>query len=507
MPHPREFLKQFPDKAAYIMADSGLQVSYRDLEKQSNKVAHAFRALGLQPGDHIGMMLENHPSFMIIVWAGFRSGICLTPISHHLLESEASYILKNCEAKLFLTSKNMEAKAASIASQSESVDYFYMLDGKNQMYNSFESLIENHATTPIADEILGTAMLYSSGTTGQPKGVYIAPQSENILEMSPNLNSMGASFKFGPHVVYLSPAPLYHAAPFYYNIVTMMFGGTSIIMDRFDPEKSLLYIEKYKANYSQWVPIMFVRMLKMEPGIREKYDISSMKLALHAAAPCPIEIKEKMIDWWGPVIFEYYGASEGLGMTAITSEEWLDHKGSVGRPIIGVPYILDENGNELGPGEIGDVYFTGGNEFSYYKEEEKTKQAYTPDGKRGVGDVGYLDEEGYLYLTDRKNFTIISGGVNIYPQEVENHLINHPKVADVAVFGIPHEEFGQQVKAVIQLKDWEDAGPALEEELMSYCREKLSRIKIPRSISFDPELPRKDNGKLYKRRIVEKYSR
>jgi len=506
MPHPREFLSDFPDKAAYIMADSGTTVTYQELEDQANQVAHAFRSIGIQQGDHIGFVLENHPKFMVIAWAVFRSGICMTPISHHLLEDEVAYILENCEAKLFLTSERMQDLAKRVSAKVSHIEHFYMLDGENDTYQSFDNLCSRFPTTPIDDERLGNTMLYSSGTTGQPKGVFIPPPSESIYEMSPVLNSIGETFKYGPHTIYLSPAPLYHAAPFYYNIVTMMFGGTSIIMDKFDAEKSLAYIQKYKANYSQWVPIMFVRMLKMDESIRDKYDISSMKLALHAAAPCPIEIKEKMIDWWGPVIFEYYGASEGLGMTAITSEDWLAHKGSVGKAMVGTPYILDEDGNELAPGEIGDIYFTGGNDFSYYKEEEKTKKAWRADGKSSVGDVGYLDKDGYLYLTDRKNFTIISGGVNIYPQEIENHLINHPKVADVAVFGIADEEFGQQVKAVIQPKNWDDVGQELEQELRMFCKERLSKIKVPKSISFDPELPRKDNGKLYKRRIVEKYA-
>ena len=506
MPHPRQHLPALANKAAYIMADTGLTITYQELEDQANQVAHAFRKLDLQIHDHVGLMLENHPKFLIIAWAAFRAGICLTPISYHLLEDETAYILDNCEAKLFLTSKKMETIALKVAKKASGVRHFYMLDDTAEGYQSFDALVADCPTTPIADELLGTSMLYSSGTTGQPKGVYIPPQSENVEEMSPNLIRMGENFKFGPHTIYLSPAPLYHAAPYYYNLVNMMFGGTSIIMSKFDPEKSLAYIEQYKANYSQWVPIMFVRMLKMDKAIRDKYDVSSMKLALHAAAPCPIEIKEKMIDWWGPVIFEYYGASEGMGMTAITAQEWLTHKGSVGRAIIGVPYILDEEGNELPTGEIGNVYFTGGNDFHYHKEAEKTKNTCLPDGKRGVGDVGYLDKDGYLYLTDRKNFTIISGGVNIYPQEIENHLINHPKVVDVAVFGIPNEEFGQEVKAVIQPKNWEEAGEELAAELIAYCRKKLSRIKIPRSISFNKELPRKDNGKLYKGRIVEQYS-
>lgn len=505
MPHPRHFAKTTPEKPAYIMASTAEAVTYRELEENSNQIAHLFRAIGLQPDDHIAILMENHIRFFELIWAANRSGIILTPISTHLIEEEIAYILNNCEAKLFITTAKYKTNAKSAIEKAPNIQHFLMLDGTIPGYDSFESLLEQFPKTPIADEIKGGVMFYSSGTTGYPKGIYTPPESPVVEELNPRWILAGQTFKFGPHVKYLSPAPLYHAAPLYYNILTMIFGGTSIIMEKFDAEKSLALIEQYEANYSQWVPIMFVRMLKLPEEIRKKYNVSFMKLALHAAAPCPIEVKEKMIDWWGPVIFEYYGASEGLGMTAITSQEWLENKGSVGKAFVGELFILDEEGQELPPGEIGGVYFKGGNQFHYHNEPEKTKGAYSKNGHNTVGDVGYVNEEGYLFLTDRKHFTIISGGVNIYPQEIENCIINHPKVADVAVFGIPHEEFGQEVKAVVQPKYWEDAGPDLTEELLDFCRQKLSRLKIPRSIDFEKELPRKDNGKLYKRRLVDRY--
>ncbi len=505
MPHPSIYATSTPDKPAIIMTDSGEETTYLQLEEQSNQVAHLFRQLGLQPNDHVAILMQNHIRFFDIVWAAIRSGLIITPISTHLLESEVAYILNNCEAKIFITTDKFTSLATGLKAQAPNVLHHFMIDGNTEEFGSFEAAIQGLPVNPIPDEVQGTTMLYSSGTTGQPKGVFTPPASEDIQEINPVLESIGQNFKFGPHVRYLSPAPLYHAAPIAYNMVTMMFGGTTFIMDKFDTVKSLAAIEQHKTNYSQWVPIMFVRMLKLPATEREKYDISSMMLALHAAAPCPIEIKEKMIDWWGPVFFEYYGASEGNGMTAITSQEWLSHKGSVGKAIYGEVFILDDDGHVSPRGEIGNVYFKGGNVFKYHNESEKTSKAYTKDGHSTVGDVGYMDEEGYLYLTDRKNFTIISGGVNIYPQEIENHMINHPKVADVAVFGIPHEEFGQEVKAVVEPKIWTDAGPAFEAELMEYCRERLARIKIPRSIDFDMQLPRKDNGKLYKRRLVERY--
>jgi len=471
MPHPSIYAKNTPDKPAFIMTESGETVTYLQLEEQSNQLAHLFRKLGLKATDHIAILMENHIRFFPIIWASMRSGLIITPMSTHLLEEEVAYIINNCEAKIFITTKKFAALATGLKAKASNVQHHLMIDGVSAGFDSFETAIKDLPIHPIADEIQGTTMLYSSG----------------------------------PHVQYLSPAPLYHAAPMAYNMVNTMFGGTSLIMDKFDAVKSLAAIEKYKANYSQWVPIMFVRMLKLPDAAIKKFDVSSMMLALHAAAPCPIEIKEKMIDWWGPVLFEYYGASEGNGLTAITSQEWLTHKGSVGKAFMGECFILDDEGKEVPRGEIGNVYFKGGNVFKYHNESQKTTKAYTKDGHSTVGDVGFMDEDGYLYLTDRKNFTIISGGVNIYPQEIENQIINHPKVADVAVFGIPHEEFGQEVKAVVQPKNWEDAGPALEAELMAFCRERLAKIKVPRSFDFDKELPRKDNGKLYKRRLVERY--
>jgi len=505
MPHPKLYAETTPDHPAYIMASTGETVTYLQLEQRTNQIAHYFRKIGLQPKDHVAMLMENHVRFFEIIWACLRSGIIITPISTHLLEEEVAYILNNCEAKLFITTKKFADLGAGLIKKAPKVQKSLMIDGQQPGFPSFEEAIAGLPITPIPDEINGATMLYSSGTTGLPKGVYTPPHSDNIDDVNPVMDSIGKNFKYGPHVRYLSPAPLYHAAPLAYNTVNMLFGGTSIIMDKFDPIKSLALIEKYKANYSQWVPIMFVRMLKLPAEAREQYDVSSMLLALHAAAPCPIEIKEKMIDWWGPCLFEYYGASEGNGLTAITSQEWLTHKGSVGKAFMGEVFILDDEGQPVPTGEIGNVYFKGGNVFKYHNEEKKTEKAYTKDGHSTVGDVGYVDKDGYLYLTDRKNFTIISGGVNIYPQEIENQLITHPKVADVAVFGIPDPEFGQQVKAVIQPKDWGAAGPELATELLQYCRTKLAKIKIPKSIDFDKELPRKDNGKLYKRRLVERY--
>ncbi len=316
---------------------------------------------------------------------------------------------------------------------------------------------------------------------------------------------MIALYQMNEDTVYLSPAPLYHAAPLTFCGMTMAVGGTVIVMEKFDAEESLALIERYKATHSQWVPTMFIRMLKLPKEIREKYEVSSMKLAIHAAAPTPVEVKEQMIAWWGPVFLEYYGGTEGSTMIMISSPEWLSHKGSVGKCYIGKIHILDEDESEMPLREPGLIYIEDGNPFEYHKEPEKTAGSRTSKGWSTMGDIGYLDEEGYLYLTDRKSNMIISGGVNIYPQETENLLTMHPKVMDAAVFGIPHEEFGEEVKAIVQPVSMAEAGPPLEQELIEYCRKSLSHVKCPKSIDFREELPRTPTGKLLKRLLKDEY--
>jgi acyl-CoA synthetase (AMP-forming)/AMP-acid ligase II len=309
------------------------------------------------------------------------------------------------------------------------------------------------------------------------------------------------------NTIYLSPAPLYHSAPLGFNTGFLSLGGTSIVMEKFDPEAALKAIQDYKVTHSQWVPTMFVRFLKMEESLRQGYDLSSHKVAIHAAAPCPVEVKESMINWWGPILYEYYAGTEFNGMTISNSEEWMQHKGTVGRPIFGELHILDDEDNELPIGEPGGIYFGGdtATSYEYHKDKEKTQDAISKQGYSTLGDIGYVDEEGYLYLTDRKAFMIISGGVNIYPQETEDALIMHPKVTDVAVFGIPNTEMGEEVKAVVQPADMSDAGPNFEVELIAYCKEKISHVKCPKSIDFKEELPRHPTGKLYKRLLKDPY--
>jgi len=506
MPHPSQTAQTYPHKAAIIMGDSGTLVTYRELDERSNRAAQLFRSLGLQKGDHIAMMLENRHEFLEICWGAQRAGLIYTPVSSHLQVQETAYILENCGARLFITSAKLAAVAMEAARNAGGVRHRLMLSGVREGFESWEEALDRQPATPIADEFYGVPMLYSSGTTGQPKGVFVPPASDDVNAPHFLAPTLGAVFGFGEETVYLSPAPLYHAAPLHYTMMAHALGGTCVIVEQFDPERALALIEEHRVTHSQWVPIMFVRMLKLPKDVRSRYDLSSMQFAIHAAAPCPIETKEKMIEWWGPVVVEYYGASEAVGATMVDSQDWLSHKGTVGRAIMGQIHIVDDEGRELPPQEIGTVYFSGPQvTFEYHNEPEKTADSYNEQGWATTGDIGYVDEEGYLYLTDRKHFTIISGGVNIYPQEVENLLINHDKVADVAVFGIPDPEYGESVQAVVQPQNWVDATDEMAFELMEWLRERLAHIKVPRAIDFREQLPRLDNGKLYKRHLAEEY--
>ncbi len=505
MPHFSSYATETPDRPAYILANSGETVTYAELDRRSNQIAQLLRNSGIERGDHIAMMMKNCAEFLQVAQGALRAGVIFTPISTHLKQDETAYIITNCKAKLFIASASLAEVATAAAAASAGLNRCLSVGGEIAGFESLEAQLEQLPATPIADEFLGAPMLYSSGTTGKPKGVYWQPHAESIHADHPMSGSVGAFFGFGVDTVYLSPAPLYHAAPLHYNLMVLGMGGTSIIMEQFDPVQSLALIELYKATHSQWVPIMFVRMLKLPEEERERYDLSSMKCAIHAAAPCPIDVKEAMINWWGPVIVEYYSGSEGNGFTIIDSANWLTHKGSVGQAIIGQPRILGENGEVLGPGEVGDVYFAESRPFEYFDEPEKTREAFNDQGWSTMGDVGYLDEEGFLYLTDRKNFTIITGGVNVYPAEIEGLLITHDKVADVAVFGVPHPDFGEEVVAVVQPLDWTDATDEMAVELSLWMRERLSSVKVPRRIDFLQELPRMDNGKLYKRHLQDAY--
>lgn len=503
--HPYIHARRTPDKPAYVMAGSGETVSYRQLDERSNRIAQMFRARGLEAGDHIAILMENNPRFFEICWGAQRAGLVYTATSSRLTAAEVDYIVGDCGARLLITSKAMEATAAELRPLMPGVATRLMVDGTIAGYESLEDVVAAFPATPIADEVAGQDMLYSSGTTGRPKGVMTPLAMEKIDAVGPLLDLSRKLYGIDETTVYLSPAPLYHAAPLRFNMTVMRLGGTSVIMEHFDAEDFLRLVPKYKVTHTQLVPTMFVRMLKLPDSVRLRYDMSSLRCAIHAAAPCPIPVKEKMIEWWGPIIWEYYGGTEGNGLTMASAKEWLAHKGTVGKAVVGKLKIVDDDGEELPVGESGTVYFAEGREFAYHNDPKKTAESRHPRGWTTLGDVGYVDADGFLHLTDRKAFMIISGGVNIYPQEAENLLINHPKVVDVAVFGVPNEEFGEEVKAVVQPRDMGEAGPALAEELIAFCRQQLSPIKCPRSVDFEAELPRHPTGKLYKRLLRERY--
>jgi len=506
--HPSEYAKTTPEKPAYIMAPSGDVVTYAELDDCSARGAQCLRELGINAGDHIAVFIENNRHYLQIVWAAQRCGVIVTPISSHSKAPEVLYILENSDAKMLVISKRMLAMASEIRAGARLVAHFFTVDGTIAGFESWEDALARQIPERVADECAGALMMYSSGTTGLPKGVYPkwAP-GRPVSYMDPGQQLIKKYFGFDHHTVFLSPAPLYHAAPLVANLVVMFQGGTSIIMEHFDAEQSLALIDRYSVTHSQWVPIMFIRMLKLLQEVRARYRLTSHRCAIHAAAPCPKEIKLQMIEWWGEIIHEYYSSTENVGMTVLDTAQWLSHQGSVGKPFGCKLHILNDLGEELPVGEVGNVFFESPSVgFEYYKEPDKTRASMNDKGWVTIGDIGYLDQEGYLYLTDRKNFMIISGGVNIYPQEVENVIILHPKVADVAVFGVPNIEFGQEVKAVVQPRDAADSNAVFALELITWCKERLSGIKCPKSIDFATTLPRLENGKLYKREIAQQYS-
>jgi len=495
---------QTPDKPALIMASSGKTLSYAELEASSNQIAHLFRSMGLKAGDAISLLIDNSLWFHQIVMAAHRSGLRYTCMSTKLAAGEVAYILEDSEAKVLIASHSL-APLAEAAVKDVSGLALLMTDGASGPFQDLSARLSGQPTTRIEDESLGDAMLYSSGTTGKPKGVRRAPVVRTLDDL-PALSMIGMGlYGFHPDMIYLSPAPLYHAAPLGWTMAVLELGGAVVIMEHFDAEAALAAIARFRVTHAQWVPTHFVRMLKLPEAVRKAHDLSSLQGVFHAAAPCPIPVKEAIIDWWGPIVHEYYAGTEGNGFAALNSQEWLAHKGSVGKALNCEIKICDEDGAPLPPRAEGEVFFAGGGQFEYYNDPEKTAKSRNRHGWSTLGDIGWLDEDGFLYLTDRKSFMIISGGVNIYPQEVENLLITHPKVADVAVIGAPHEEMGEQVIAVVQPADPSEAGDDLAAELMSFCRAHISHVKCPRRIDFRAELPRHQTGKLYKRLIRDEY--
>jgi long-chain acyl-CoA synthetase len=508
--YPGAHATKNPDKPAIIQVDTGQVLTYGELERHSIQLARLLRDAGLRRGDHIAFLSDNTPEVFEVYWAALRSGLYVTGLNHHLTPAEVAYIVNDCGARVLIVSAVHADLATSIVDQTPGVELRLAFGGEVPGHVDYASSIAGMSPEPLVDQPRGADMLYSSGTTGRPKGIKPALPDFQVHEPGDLVVAVfGTVYGFGEDTVYYSPAPTYHAAPLRFGGIVHALGGTLVMTEKFDAERALAAIEKYRVTHSQWVPTMFVRMLKLPAEVRERYDVSSLKVAVHAAAPCPVDVKKRMIEWWGPILQEYYSSTEGNGVTLIDSEQWLARPGSVGKAGLGVIHICDDDGAELAVREIGTVFFEREEvSFEYHNDIEKTRAGQHPSHETWstTGDVGYVDEDGYLYLTDRKAFMIISGGVNIYPQEIEDCLALHPKVFDVAVIGIPDQEMGEQVKAVVQPADGVAAGPELEAELLEFVRARIARYKAPRSVDFTDDLPRSATGKLIKHELKKRYA-
>ena len=506
--HPRLHAIATPDKPALIDPASGETIPFGRLEARANSAAHALRTLGLQAGDPVVLCCDNRPEFLDIYWAAQRAGLILVPISTRLKASEIVHIVNDSAAKAILVSDALSEVAHDLVALWAETPHLHTIVGIGTVGElpEWNTLCEREPDTPIADESIGGRMAYSSGTTGRPKGIRYPALSGSPVQELPG-TFLSRSYGLDETTVYLCPAPLYHASPLGFTVAVQAVGGTSVVMRKFDAEAFLAAAERWRVTAVQMVPTMFIRLLKLPPEVRARYDLSSLKVVVHAAAPCPVPVKRAMIEWLGPIVQEFYAGSEGNGHVTITSAEWLRKPGSVGRAVVGKIHICDDEGLELPTGETGTIYFSGGRAFEYHNDVSKTAASRNPlhPDWSTMGDVGHLDRDGYLFLSDRKDFMIISGGVNIYPQEVENLLIAHPAVADVAVFGVPNADFGEEVKAVVQPSDWSQVTDELASELIAFCQANLSDVKCPRSVDFDPALPRTDTGKLFKREVRARY--
>jgi fatty-acyl-CoA synthase len=496
------------NKLALVLHPSGRSLTFEQLESRANQLAHFLRRAGLRKGDALAVIMENSEHLLVAMWAARRCGLYYTLLSTHLSAAEAAYVIDNCGAKAIIGSHVTRSLCIAV----EQVlapgfpDFAIMVDADLMGWHRYPDCVADLPETPICDELEGDLLQYSSGTTGRPRGIRRPLPHQSPADTPHPLVGTLSILGIDSESIYLSPAPLYHTAPSYWCMVAQSVGATVVVMEKFSAEGALEAIAQHRVTHGQFVPAMFVRMLKLDDDVRSSYDISSLRRIVHAAAPCPIGIKAQMIDWWGPIVDEFYSSSEGAGICFIRADEWLTHPGSVGKPMLGAAHVVDDDGFELPAGQPGHIHFDGALEFEYLNDESKTATSRGPHGWRTVGDIGYLDRDGYLYLTDRRHHMIISGGVNIYPQETEDDLITHPKVMDAAVFGIPDDEMGQCVKAVVQTIVPSDAHEQFGAELISWLRDRIAHYKCPRSISFESALPRSDAGKLYKQKLVEKYS-
>lgn len=499
-----EFAKSHPEKPAFIAAETGEALGFGALNEQSIRLSRVLRSrLGV--GDRVALLMDNGPGYYVSAWAARRSGLRFVPVNWHLGTEEAAYIAANSDSRALIASPRMAALAGALAERLPGLELL-LADGEG--FGRFEPMaaaIAREPAEPLRPEVEGAFMFYSSGTTGQPKGILRALSGKAFGDRIGLETLMATLFQFDDTARFYSPAPLYHAAPLGWTMGTQNLGGTAVVAERFDAEATLRHIQEHRITHAQFVPTHFVRLLQLPQSVREAYDTSSLRMVVHSAAPCPVEVKERMMAWWGPIIHEYYGQSEGAGFTAIGPQDWLAHKGAVGRSVGGAIHIVDDAGRPLPPGETGHILFEGVERFDYHKEPAKTAAFFDAAGRSKPGDMGWVDADGYLYLTDRASHMIISGGVNIYPQEVEAVLTLHPAVRDVAVIGVPDAEFGEQVKAVVEAADGARTDDALAQALMAYCREHLAGFKCPKTVDFVDELPRLPTGKLLKRELRKRY--
>jgi fatty-acyl-CoA synthase len=506
---PDDYADRVPDSPAVVVPTTGQQVSYRVMVDRSKQLANVFRERGLRPGDHVAIFLTNMPEYFEVVWAARRAGYFYTAISWHLTPGEVRYMLENSGAKALVVSADLADVAGQAARDLPHLALRLLIGADRPGWENYAEVVAKAGTAPAGPEIEGQAMLYSSGTTGRPKGIVHARVNleRRFGDVSGDILWVNR-YALDSQSVSLTVGPLYHAAPLVSAMSTHRHGGTVAVLPTFDAEQTLKAIEKYHVTHVQFVPTMFIRLLRLPEEVRRRYDLSSLRAVAHSAAPCPVEVKRQMIEWFGPVIYEYYSATEAAGHVSIGSAEWLEHPGSVGRVAPGSVAVTDESGRELPAGEDGIIWFTRpASQFSYHGDPGKSASMYNDKGWARMGDVGHLDSGGYLFISGRSDHTIISGGVNIYPREIEDLLIEHPAVDDVAVIGVPDAEYGEAVKAVVTLRDGYAGSPALEREIIDWTRTRLAHFKCPRSVGFADWLPRSVAGKMMKHRLTEQPAR